>query len=86
MYNLNGIELNLNHELLKKYSEIICSEVNSDSFNESISWLGEIMLKVDSLAHAIDLYGINVVSQKIEKAIQNELALYIEQDNSMEIN
>ena len=85
MYNLNGINLNLNETMLKSYSELIGAELNSEHFNDSIGWLAEMMLKTDSFEKAIELYGPETVSKKIEKAIQNELSLY-DVDNTIEID
>lgn len=73
MYNLNGINLNLNETMLKSYSELIGAELNSEHFNDSIGWLAEMMLKTDSFEKAIYLYGSDIVSKKISIAIEDEL-------------
>jgi len=81
MYTIKNIELNLDMTLLEKYSEIICSSIGEKHFNDSISWLGEMMLHTESLEEAVYLYGVDAVSKKITKAIQQELTLYdISQD------
>ena len=73
MYNLNGIELNLDETMLEKYSEIALAEVGSEEFNRSVEWLCKMMLKTDSFEKAVDLYGPAIVSKKITIAIEEEL-------------
>ena len=81
MYNLNGVALNLDNELLEKYSELIGSNLNDTHFNDTLSRLARIMLKTESFDKAVDLYGTEIVAKKIMFGIKDELdTFYLERD------
>ena len=73
MYNLDGIELDLDSELLERYSKLALAEVGSDEFNRSLKWLGKVMLKAESFEKAVEIYGKTILSKKIAIAMEDEL-------------
>jgi len=76
MYNLNGIKLELDEELLKEYSELTIAKPYTELFNKRLSILAKIALRTENLEEAVYLYGISIVSNKIEKEIKKELETF----------
>jgi len=73
-YNLNGYELDLDADVLKKYGELTGEEFGSKELNASLSWLGKMMTETDSFEEAVNKVGLEELAKLIMRAIKNELS------------
>lgn len=72
-YNLNGYELNLDSQILKKYSELTGEELNSEALNWTLIRFGKIMSNSESFEEAVNKMGLQTITNLIEKAIKEEI-------------
>lgn len=72
-YNLNGYELNLDSQILKKYSELTGEELNSEALNWTLIRFGKIMSNSESFEEAVNKIGLQTITNLIEKAIKEEI-------------
>lgn len=73
MYNLNGIELDLDGKMLEEYSRYTVAKVGSEHFNNTLIHYAKSELHTDSFERAVYLYGAEVVAKKITAAIKDEM-------------
>ena len=81
MYKLNGYELDLDLNILEKYSELVSEDIESPVLNNSLSWMGIRLTKSKDFTEAINKVGIETLSTIIMKQIEEELSVfYVEGD------
>ena len=81
MYNLNGYELSLDVEILKKYSILVGEELNGHVLNHSIEWMGLVKTESTSFEEAIKKVGLEQLSNLIMEQINEELNVFHVRDN-----